>query len=454
MMRISSAMSVCAIVIVAVAVGHGRADAWVTTPELGLAYGVQASPNGDVLSAGESIGPDLLDFSVRLQSGIDGTEIWHYQLDGSATDVVGSYNDFASDVAFDGAGDVIAGGSTRNTGTGRDVQIVKLGGADGIPLWTQVLDAPLHGDDSYSDMTLYASGDVVVTYTLVDSFTSYRMSVARLAGATGTVLWTHDVPGNPRSRGGSVAVDGAGNVIAGGDTQTTVSDSDVVAVKLDGTTGAELWRTVLSGGNPAGNDYGGVVTLDASGDVFVSAQTENSGGDGFTVFKLSGATGAIQWRYDHVSISATSSGYAGGVYIDGTGDVYAIGAVDYNGLLVKLSGSTGAELWTRKYRKMLFGPPVPDATGGLVVSGSRGFALLVMKLSPVDGRKIWRRTLKGNSYNGAYASAAAVDPDGDVVASGAVVTPLPRKVNGFPSYTVLKVCGARGRIRDTDLLCP
>jgi hypothetical protein len=438
-----------------VAVAPRGADAWLTTPELGLAYGVQAAPNGDVLSAGESIGPDLLDFSVRLQSGFDGSEIWHYQLDGSATDVVGSYNDFATDGAFDPSGDVIAAGSTRNTGTGRDVQIVKLGGADGLPIWTQIIDSPAHGDDSYSAMAIHPLGDVAVTHILGSTFSSYTFSVARLAGATGNVLWSHDIPGNPRSRAASVVFDAAGDVIVGGDIETTPSASDVVAAKLDGATGGELWRTVMNGGNPPGNDYGTRVVLDAAGDVFLPVQTENSSGDGFTVFKLSGATGAVLWRYDHVSVTTSTNAYAGALYVDGAGDAYAVGATDYaDALLVKLSGASGAELWTRKYRKTLFGAPVPDLAGDLVVAGSRGWRLAVMKLSKADGRKLWRRTLRGNSYNGAYASAVALDGDGDVVASGAIVTPLPRKVNGFPSYTVLKACGKNGRIRNTDVLCP
>jgi outer membrane protein assembly factor BamB len=163
----------------------------------------------------------------------------------------------------------------------------------------------------------------------------------------------------------------------------------------------------------------------------------------------------VLWRYDHVSVTTSTNAYAGALYVDGAGDAYAVGATDYaDALLVKLSGASGAELWTRKYRKTLFGAPVPDLAGDLVVAGSRGWRLAVMKLSKADGRKLWRRTLRGNSYNGAYASAVALDGDGDVVASGAIVTPLPRKVNGFPSYTVLKACGKNGRIRNTDVLCP
>ena len=47
---------------------------------------------------------------------------WHYQLDGSAPDLGGSFNDYAADLALDGAGNVVAAGSTRNTGTKQDLQ--------------------------------------------------------------------------------------------------------------------------------------------------------------------------------------------------------------------------------------------------------------------------------------------------------------------------------------------
>src|SRR5439155_5353860 len=60
--------------------------------------------------------------------------------------------------------------------------------------------------------------------------------------------WQTDISG---TAGGGVfnasVVDGCGNVVAAGATTNTDTGNDFTVVKLDGTSGAELWRQVISG---------------------------------------------------------------------------------------------------------------------------------------------------------------------------------------------------------------
>jgi len=456
MTHLARALSISGLLLFATAVVAPNGAAWVVTPELGYGIGVATMPNGDVLSSGQSNGTDLDDFSVRRQTGLDGTDVWHYTLDGSAPDIPGSYNDFAGDVALDGAGDVIAAGNTRNAGTGLDLQIVKLDAA-GVPIWTKTLDSVSSMNDEYRDLAVHSGGDVVVSGVFGVSFsfpaTSYTFTVVRLAGATGAPLWQHDIVGNPRARAGLIQFDPAGNVIASGDVETTPQQQDAVVAKLDGATGGELWRTVLDGDGSYDYDSAYTQTIDSSGDVYVGGVVTTNGGDGFSVYKLSGATGGVVWRYDHPA-GLSTYGYAVGLLLHGSGNLYAVGLVNDDTHLVKLSAASGLPLWDRRYRRSFFTAVTPLPDGDLVLGGSYRFNFAIQKVASADGRKRWRRKLRANSYNGGYAGAVTADPAGEVVAVGGSVTPIPHgKVNGYPSYTVVKACGVNGSVRDTTA-CP
>ncbi|MGH7773488.1 MAG: hypothetical protein ACREQA_14785 [Candidatus Binatia bacterium] len=91
---------------------------------LDQANAVTVDANGDVVAAGNT--GTLVDFAVIKFSGIDGTELWHQEIAGTAFG-----NDTALAVAVDAQGDVLAAGRTANTGTGQDFTVVKLRGTDG-----------------------------------------------------------------------------------------------------------------------------------------------------------------------------------------------------------------------------------------------------------------------------------------------------------------------------------
>lgn len=416
-------------------------------------------PNGDVVSCGESTAADLNDFSVRRQTGVDGTDVWHYMLDGSAPDLVGSYNDYASGVALNPAGDIIAGGNTRNAGTYLDLQIVKLAAAGGPPIWTTTLDSVSSTNDYYSDLAVASGGDVVVSGTfglspVFSTTNSYTFTVTRLAGATGAPLWQHEIVGDPRSRAAAVRFEPAGNVIVSGDMETTVQHQDGVVAKLDGATGGELWRTVLDGDLPSDYDSIYLHAVDASGDVYATGVVSMNGSDGFNVFKLSGATGGVIWRYGHPISAGTYTGAGVALRLDGSGNLYALGLVGNDTYLVKLSTASGSPLWERRYRRSFLTGITALPDGDLVLGGSYRYNFAIQKVASLDGRKRWRRKLRANSYNGGYAGAVTVDPAGQVIAVGQSVTPIPKgKVNGYPSYTVMKACAATGKINDTTM-CP
>src|SRR5262245_7776384 len=68
-----------------------NAHALLTIPETGYGIYAATTASGNVVSCGGAILTDE-DFTVRLQSGSDGSDIWVYHLDGSAPDA-GSESD-------------------------------------------------------------------------------------------------------------------------------------------------------------------------------------------------------------------------------------------------------------------------------------------------------------------------------------------------------------------------
>src|SRR5262249_24245121 len=152
------------------------------------------------------------DFFVIKLRGSDGTELWRQTINGTANDA-----DFVAALVVDAAGDVLAAGSTINTGTGPDFTVVKLRGSDGAVLWQQAIAGPGHGDD----------------------------------------------------RAWALAVDGAGNAVATGYVASTAVPSDIAVVKFSGADGGVLWQRFLDGGAKT-SDEGLAVALDATGDVVVA----------------------------------------------------------------------------------------------------------------------------------------------------------------------------------------
>jgi hypothetical protein len=196
----------------------------------------------------------------------------------------------------------------------------------------------------------------------------------------------------------AVTVDGGGDVVAAGAT-TTNGFSDFTVAKLSGPSGAKLWRYVLNGPGNA-NDAAYAVTVDGGGDVVAAGSIFSDSGDDFTVVKLSGSSGAELWRYV-LNGSANAHDYAWAVTVDGGGDVVAAGFTENSGsgidfTVVKLSGSSGAELWRRvlngtanAHGDAAFAVTV-DGGGDVVAAGSTnnsgtGEDFAVVKLRGTDG---------------------------------------------------------------------
>jgi len=300
---------------------------------------------GNVVAAGVTFNTSTFaDFTVIKFDGASGAVLWSRAIDGTANGF-----DFASAVAVDGAGNVVAAGVTRNAGTGADFTVIKFDGASGAVLWSQAIDGTANGFDFASAVAVDGAGNVVAAGSTQNTGTSLDFTVIKFDGASGAVLWSQAINGTANGFGEAfaVAVDGAGNVVAAGRTTNTGTFEDFTVIKFDGTSGTELWRQVIDG-TANSLDFAFAVAVDGAGDVVAAGRTTNTGTfEDFTVIKFDGASGAVLWSQT-INGTANSSDEASAVAVDGAGNVVAAGFTQNIGTgpdftVVKLRGIDGGD---------------------------------------------------------------------------------------------------------------
>ena len=116
---------------------------------------------------------------------------------------------------------------------------------------------------------------------------------AKLA-SNGACVWNTFLGGSSSDTGSGIAVDGSGNVYVAGYSQATwgtperpfsgLGYSDVFAAKID-SVGALAWNMFLGGGS---DDYGGSIAVDGSGNVYVAGESTATWGYPGRAFSGSG----------------------------------------------------------------------------------------------------------------------------------------------------------------------
>ena len=313
--------------------GATGAESWRSVLS-GGAGGVAFDSVGDVVSCGSH----SKDFTVIKHAGATGVDLWSVAIAG--TDASGSNG--ASAVAVDGADDIVAVGSLENLGTLDDLVAVKLDGATGAELWRREVDVPVVGEIS-SELVIDGAGDVIAAATIAPWQAAY---ITKLDGTTGADVWAlASVPSLRSAR--AVALDGAGDVVVAGATHNGTS-LDLAVLKFDSSTGAELWRRSIDG-TEAVLDEATDVSVDAAGDVIVTGGIRNDvTGHAFSVVKLDGSTGAEIWRQELDGDTKDTSSYEAviAVALTASGDAVVTGvleneATEGDAVIARIDGARG-----------------------------------------------------------------------------------------------------------------
>ena len=400
-------------------------------PENGddVAKALAVDASGNVFVKGSSFGNDVgWDYATIAYSGA-GVPLWTNRYNG-----LGNGGNYANAVAVDASGNVFVTGKSFSNGGNHDYATMAYSGA-GVPLWTNRYDGPANSDDAPTAVAVDGSGNVFVTGSSVGSGGDSDYATIAYSGA-GVALWTNRYGGRREATdvANAVAVDASGNVFVTGSSASVGSGDDYATIAYSGA-GVALWTNRYSG--PAnGIVQANALAVAASGNVFVTGSSGYFDGFGFihdyATVAYSGA-GVELWtnRYDG---PYNGNDEARAVTVDGSGNVFVTGSSAGSGgyfdyATIAYLGA-GVPLWTNRYNGTGNGPDqasavAVDASGNVFVTGSSGYPAglgFIHDYATVAysgaGVPLWT-----NRYDGPYngndeARAVAVDGSGNVFVTG------------------------------------
>ena len=402
-----------------------------------VAFKVLCDAAGDIVVAGytqnrfldlkypSEAGKDMLTIKY---SATDGSMLWQRRYNGPADNY-----DYATAVAVDGSGNVIVTGNSWNGWTNRsDYYTAKYAAADGALLWERRYNGPANGEDYANAVAVDGNGNVVVTGSSWNTTNELDYYTVKYAAADGALLWEkrYNGAGNNNDRPYAMAVDRSGNVVVTGSSNGDYyvgSDNDYYTAKYAAMDGALLWEQ-------RGNGGGYALTVDVNGNAFVTGSSWNGTNNDYYTAKYAAADGALLWEKRH-NDPANDADYAQAVAVDSSGNVVVTGFSDYSVFgwrqsdyyTAKYAAVDGVLLWEKRHA----GPAYSDGIRpALALDGGDNVILTgyswngtnddyyTAKYAVADGALLWERHYDSPAKSQDYATAAVVDPRGNVVVSG------------------------------------
>ena len=257
---------------------------------------------------------------------------WESRVDGD-----GSFIDKAVDLELDAAGNTYVTG-TSYSGTSYDLVTVKYD-SDGVELWRSAYGGV--GIDEAHALSLDGSDNVIITGSRFISGTDWDIVTIKYDGVTGAELWSVINPGSGLfDYGSDVAIDGSDNVIVVGTRGFGPGDVDVNVIKYN-SSGVLIWEDVFGG---AGADEGTLVTTD--GSQTLSNKTINAS-------QLSGTVANARLDAQLQDVAGLSVTDGGVIVGNGSNFVLETGATLASGGL-GMSGVTPTYAITQKILEQLF----------------------------------------------------------------------------------------------------
>jgi len=327
---------------------------------------------GNVYVTGQTYSDNSLFDFVTIKYDAAGNQQWIATYDGP------SNNDDGSEaIAVDASGNVYVTGHSWQSGTSWDYLTIKYN-SSGQQVWVSRYNGPGNVADLANGIGLDAAGNIYVTGTADDYSVNFFPTYTTLKyNSSGAVQWVNSYR-DLWSYTADIAVDAAGNsYVTGHSYSSTGGFYDYATVKYN-SAGAQQWVRRYNG--PGGSDdYANAIEVDQSGNVYVTGEaffTSNNGSD-YATIKYS-SSGAEQWVAQYNG-PGNSVDVAKAITLDASGNVYVtgesrgtngdddFGTVKYN--------SAGLQQWALRYTSAgneifdLASAVAVDVTGSVYVTG-------------------------------------------------------------------------------------
>jgi len=242
------------------------------------------------------------------------------------TDTYSSPSGQANGIAVDSSGNIYVCGNGKNSSGYSILSISKYNNSGTIQWQSTLTDAYSSPNGAANGIAVDSSGNVYVCGYGRNSSGKSIQSISKYNNS-GTIQWQRtltDAYSSPDEAATNIAVDSSGNVYVCGYGNTS-SSSYVQSISKWDTSGTIQWQRTLTDAYTTHSGFAYGITVDSSGNVYVCGYGRNSSGKTIQSISKYDNSGTIQWQNTLTDLSSSPFGVASGIAVDSSGNVYVCG---------------------------------------------------------------------------------------------------------------------------------
>lgn len=240
-------------------------------------------------------------------------------------------------IAVDSSDNIICVGTIQSSPAYQEEAVVAKFDSSGGQLWDRKLDGS--GNDEYRSVAVDSSDNIYAVGGSASGSSGDKDFLVAKYNSSGTIQWKKILGGSSLEYADGVALDSSANIYMIGRTYSSAgATGDFLLAKYD-SSGTFQFDKVLGG---TGIDNGKGVTVDSSGNVYVTGDSTSVGPSSYSsVVVKYNSSGVVQWQN---VFGGSGRGDSNAIALDADGNVYfcgydkTVGAGDEEGMLVKVRG--------------------------------------------------------------------------------------------------------------------